>query len=388
MQAAHGPVGSPTALRTLLLVAGAVLVLAMSACGDDENSSDAAPSGTPTTAASNVPAGIKAAQDAVAQYKKDQPPLEIPPLSKPVKPGLTLAAAMCTVPTCQVATTKEAVAKIGWKLKLIGFDLTKGPPALATAFDTALQAKPSGGMLFTYLFPKPTIAKQLAAAEEQGIALVSQTGTKEPEIPACFACGALNELTGRLMVDTALADAGKKTKIAWAIDPVFTALQQNLKGAKAALEEHGEGSTMDVVNLSYGKQPAANAATITSFLQSHPDVEYVLFPTSELLGSVPQQLQSSGLGDKVKLISGNTDGKDLPALRSGQLFASVATENSSNQWRAVDALARLSVGEELTPDLAQPAGWHQIITKETATGDEQPQPPNYKAIFAKAWGAG
>ena len=334
--------------------------------------------------------GIIQAKRVVAQYSRNQGPLRLATLTKRPPTGKTVAWVFCTLPSCQANAAAPAAAQLGWKFDLYAFDLTKGPAAMAEAFDRAIAAKPDY-IGFPGIFPDAVVAKQLSDAKAANIPVVKITGdtSAESAVVSCVQCTPQRSFTGKLQADIALADAGTKTSIAYAYDPVINGIVQSYTGAGAEVKRNGAGSKFAGVQISVFAPPATTAQVIVNYLRRHPDVKYLLAGIGDPMTAVPNALKSAGLSKKVKLIYSAPQAGDMAQLRSGFQFATVADENIIAHWRAIDALAHISVGEE-APKLSGPMTWHQIITSTTARkyGTAAPQAPGFQQSFFRSWRVG
>jgi ribose transport system substrate-binding protein len=374
----------------LCLMVVATLAIATGCGSSDDTSSDTSAAGASSAPATTSAgdAGIEQAKAAVAQYSKEQPPLDIPPLPGPAGKK-TAAWVFCTLPTCQADAAKKAFTALGWHFKLVPWDFAKAPADFVKAFENALQMKPAF-IGVPMVFPPEIIAKQMAEAKAAGIPVIHVTSTTGvgDDVIACMSCAPQLNKTARLQVDVALADAGGKTGIVYGYDPtLLTFVEQFLPAAKDEVNRLSPESSYDTLKLSLAQPPARNAAAIVNYVQRHPDVKYVLLAASELAAGLPQALSAAGLSDKVKFITQAPQPTDLKEIANGQEFASVAAEDASSIWRAADAAARYAIDKKIPDDLVYPVGWHQIVTKDNVPKDTSTlvQPTAYQETFKKAW---
>ena len=334
--------------------------------------------------------GIIQAKKVVAQYSRTQGALRLAPLTNTPPTGKTVAWVFCTLPSCQANAAAPAAEKLGWKFDLYAFDLTKGPAAMAEAFDRAIAAKPDY-IGFPGIFPDAVVAQQLSNAKAANIPVVKITGdlSSESAVVSCVQCTPQRTFTGKLQADVALADAGTKTSIVYAYDPVINGIVQSYNGAAAEVKRNGAGSRFAGVRISVLASPAETAQVVVNYLRRHPDVKYLLAGIGDPMTAVPNALKSAGLSKKVKLIYSAPQAGDMAQLSAGIQFATVADENIIAHWRAIDALAHISVGQA-APKLSGPMTWHQIITSTTAKtyGKGAPQAPGFQQSFFRSWRVG
>jgi ribose transport system substrate-binding protein len=371
---------------TTMVAAVALSTATLAACGDDSSSSSddkAASSGDQAQYAD----AVAASEASVEKYAAAQPPVEVPALSAPAKPGLKLAVLTCAFPVCQASTDPavEAAKKLGWDVFDSTYDFT--PDGYVAGWTAVLQQNPEA-VIYVAGFPQDVAKDQLAEAQSRGIPLVaaSYNAPSLADSGAEYAVAGAPELaqSGSLMGDAIVADAGGPTDVLFVWDPTLTNTLTPVKNAmNDSVEKAGvKVQTLEVSLSGIGKEIPGQ---VTNYLQRNPDIKYIAMALSDLGAGVPQALAAVGLADKVKIISRAPQGADLEQIKSGDQWASVAEEVAASGYRAVDDVARLVNGEDvLDPD---PAGWHQIMTKDNITQTSGPEPtPGVPDAFYAAWG--
>jgi ribose transport system substrate-binding protein len=155
-----------------------------------------------------------------------------------------------------------------------------------------------------------------------------------------------------------------------------------LNGYKAELARTC-GCSSDELDVNSTGPAGPRISAIVSYVQSHPNVRYVVAGTGTMLAGVPEALKSAGLNKQVKLISRAPISSDVAELRSGGEFAEVQDETVASGWRAIDSLARITVGEK--PGANVP-GYHAILTaKNIPSKNVVPTPPGIPSSYLSAW---
>lgn len=374
--------------RVFALVAVVAMAFAAAACGDSEDSGGSPSSDAPATqqGGERTP-GIARATKLAEQFTAEQPTEDIPQLDERPREGVKVAQVLCNDPTCQPEVAGEPLERLGWEQDLRIYDITKGPQEYVRQFRNALQGDPDY-ILLVAIFPPEVIAAELEQAKAAGIPVVAWTGNASDGWAGCYTCAPTLNKSGALQADAALADAGEKTSMVVLTDPLVIPFQQVTEGAIAEVEKNGDGSTVETLELPLAKVGPANASATISYLQRNPEVEYVLANAAPLLAGLPEQLASTGLADRVKIIGGSAQASDIAALKAGQEIAATASENEMSIWRAADLMARLEAGEDPPQSLRVPVGWQRIFTPDSAQDlpEVAPQLPDFKDVFAKAWG--
>jgi len=394
----------PTTRRTVtgLIALAGVITLALSACSPSGSSPQSTTSGSspqsttsgssPQSTAAGTADALASSRAAVAKYTAVQPPIQIAPLPSAPKKNLTIAITTCPLPVCHTTTDAAAKAaeKFGWTVKNYESALT--PEAYVATWNQLMQ-NPPNLIAYTPVVPDAAIASQLAKAASLGIPVVvmAPAGDRPSKTGPVFASynGYPEFLqSGSLMGDVVVADggAGANTVFIWdaALSAIWDPIKQGFTKTVAA-----SGSSPDVVEMPTTGIGTKVPGQVVSYIQSHPNVKYVAFALADYTAGVPEALAAAGLADKVKIVSRAPQAANLANVKNGKEFATIGEENSSNGWRAIDGLARLSLGK--TPDSAwfEPAGWAHIFTATNVTQTtEPPQTPGSPEAFLKAWGVG
>jgi ABC-type sugar transport system substrate-binding protein len=353
-------------------------------CGSDDSSSGststaAASTGASTTASDTSSPGIARAKAIVAKYNTNVP-LEIAPLPKRPKSGLTVAQVNCTLAGCGPGELAKAAKALGWKVNTFAFDLTKGPTDFLRAMKEAIASKPDL-LVSKSIFPQSLVAKQVAQARASGIPTINVIGTSAG-FDACIQCDAAYQPVFSLSSDIALADAGKPTSIAIAHDPSLATDTTARKIMENEIKKNGDGTKIKAFELSLAQPPAKNGAATVSFLQRNPDVKYILYASPDLFNGTYPALKAAGLADKAKVVLSFPNNQvEIDWLKSGQIFA-YAVGEKSHEWRQVDALARLSEGLQVTPK--DPLPWTRVMFRPDASLANA-NPPDFQQVYDKAW---
>ncbi len=370
--------------RLIGAVAISVLIASTLAACSSSPSADRGTSGSDTSAARS------AAQKRIDPYLAEQDPIRISPLSGTLDKSLTVAISTCSLPVCHTTTDAavEAAKAIGWKVREYESELT--PEAYVAVWDQIMQDPPDL-IAYTPVVPDAAISAQLKAAADRHIPVVSiapagDRPNKNGPVFAAYASSPTFLESGSLMGDTIVADGGTGTDTVFVWDPALSTIWNPLKdGFEKSLAT--TGSTSDVFEAPTSGIGTAVPGQIVSYLQSHPKVKYVAFALGDYTVGVPAALEAAGLSDQVKIVTLQPQAGNLADIKSGKEFASIAQENTTAGWRAIDGLARLSLGEKPTDDWFEPSGWHQIFVADNVTETTKvPTTPGTPDSFLTAWG--
>lgn len=365
---------------------------ASAAVSGSEGSTDATTGATAEESGSDVAGeattgentAVSNAEELFAQYTQAQPDITVEALAAKPPADKKIAILSCPTPGCQVSmkATQEGAEKLGWTAEYFTSQLT--PEDYQATWDRMLQASPD---LIAYqaFFPNAVIKTQLDKAAEANIKVVSMVSTDPvDDIMRGVALGPVDTgFSGELLAASVVADAKGAAKTAYVTDPSFK-LWDNLQNKYVEGVENAGGS-VDVVEVSL-QNGTAIPGQVTSFLQSNPDVQYVVFPdASSVMLGVPTALKAAGISG-VKIASVAPQASDLSELKSGVQWISVATEVAASGYRLTDMLAHLVDGSSFDPT---PIGWHQIMTQDNITDTSQvPPTPGSPQSFFTAWHVG
>ena len=355
--------------------AASLAVLVLAGC------STSGPDATSTTPASSE--GIQRAI-AVQEQLLANEPKTVAPLPEVPEKGLDLAVVNCTLPVCARGAQAEPAAALGWTSTDFDFDLTKGPSDFVRAVEEAIASKPDA-LIITAVYPESLIQDQVNAAAAEGIKIVDYGGTAElPGFVACVSCFAATGAMGEALGNMALADAGEPTSVGVILDKTNGTLMSTADGVKKAIEENGDGSKAQNVEVSFANTPAANASTVVSFLQRNPDVEYLIFTTPAFVAGVKSALDAAGLEVKIMVSSPNED--DIGLIAAGDVYQYLGTEAGAGRfWGPVDAAVRAVQNAPIEPKTPIPA--MRLINADNAD-PSLAMPTDYQRVFEEAWGVG
>jgi ribose transport system substrate-binding protein len=231
------------------------------------------------------------------------------------------------------------------------------------------------------LLPNSFIKDQLAKLKQLGIPAVASGTAEKPNdvMRAVVANGAQHNVSGELIGDSIIVDAKGAAKAVFVSDPTLEFLDPERVGLKKQLT--AAGGSVDYLKISAGEIGKAVPTQITSYLQSHSDVKYVVFPNADFGLGLPQALKAAGLSTKIASFAPNP--ADLKDIKEGKQWISVAVEVDASGYRAIDIMARILEGSKFD---ALPVGYHRVLTKDnvTQTAEAPPTPGSPEAYF-KAW---
>jgi ribose transport system substrate-binding protein len=315
-------------------LAAAVLAtsLAVAACGTDNDQ------------ASQTGA---AAKKAIVAAPPTTPPTEIQvnqalPTAPPK--GKKVVFLQCELPACAryISGVKAAAAALGWSATSQVFKNANPGAGLQQAINERPDYIAITGI------PTGAIKPQLKAAADAKIPVISCATPDKPS-PGGYAvqCGGSLETDAEYVGRWMINDSGGKANVVAVTIPQFPVLNTETDWLKKNLRSKCPGCSYDQLDVSV--QEVGGGAVpqkLVAYLQSHPDVHYVYFTFNDLTRGIPAVLRTAGLTDKVKLVGAAGDASIMKEIGDTQAAWTIAP-NVYSAWVMFDAMARLSVGEQL-----------------------------------------
>jgi ribose transport system substrate-binding protein len=374
-----------------LAAVAVVLALGLAACGSssstDSTAESSAESTSESTGAGAASAGVAAATKVVEEHQVPEPKIELAQLAKRPAPGKTINYVSCQIEICQIIQkgAEEATAALGWKFELAGGGLA--PEEVTAAWDTIAQ-NPGDGVIATAVLPNSAISKQLSVIQKDEIPYVAINSPSPIGDGMVANMANRKELTqtGEILADWITMDSGGDGNVAFFWDPSFQTHKAAEEGFRTQLEKNCPDCSLSVATADFisgiGKTVPQ---VITSYVQAHPDVEYVVVNLGDAAAGVADSLDAAGLGDQVKLVTRALGPANLENIAEENVEAAGVTEEAQEVgWRAVDVLARYYAEESFDPE---PVGVLHLIDKSDLPEDLTVPwtTPNYQKYFLEAW---
>jgi ABC-type sugar transport system substrate-binding protein len=374
--------------RLAAVVAAATLAVSLAACSGSADSNQVE-SSTPSDTA-DLPEGV---QEAISIVEENSTPPDALPVTEAIQgaipTGKNIAIMVCGQPACDVnfGYMTEAAEHLGWTTKQYIAGPT--PDKNKEAWDLVVQQKPDA--VISIGFPQALWAENSKKLEAMGI----------PVVECCTADDAgengviFNEngpdsgvAGGALQADWVVADSQGKANAVYLDVPAFPILGLQAQGFEDEMKRLCPDCGYDKLDLNVADVGTpAEKQVIVSYLQSHPDVDYIVAGTDDSLQGAPAALSAAGLANRVKAIGLAPSEANLNYIKQGQVeVATIAFPRQELSWATVDALARHFTDNSLDPiDIVLP----RLIL--TADNIEDPNTipistPSYQEDFLELWG--
>ncbi len=369
--------------KAALVALGCASVLA--ACGDDDKDTNAAaPATTEATAAAS----------ASVEPPPTTPPTEIQATQKlanvPPK-GKKVTFLQCEFESCAryVNGMKAATEALGWTVKTQVFKAT----GVAGALQQAISEKPD--YIAMSGIPAAALKSQLAEAKKANIPVMTCATVDEvSEGNYAISCGGDMREDGDFIGRWAINDSGGKAKIVGVNIPSYPSITTQIDWMQENITKLCADCSFDTLDFTVEEVGAGTVPQkVVGYLQANPDVNYVHFTFSDLGKGLPEVLKSANLADRVKLVGGAGDAAIMQAIGNGQTAWTISP-NEYSAWVMVDAMARLSVDEEIPAEqidaVRRSPTW--VIDSAESAATLKPNnwdwfgPEDYESQFKALWG--
>jgi ABC-type sugar transport system substrate-binding protein len=333
-------------MSATMTVAVLGLGIAASGCGGDDGGSTSSTAGGSADAAFQpVKAPPTTPPDGILLTK---------PLSKRPPAGKTIGYVSGSLPlnAYYAESLKSAVKPLGWKVKTF---FSNDPAAGMTQ---AVNSKVD--YVWVWSPSKSTIATPVAAAEKAGIPVLNFGNPTDKSDPAAgyFTTAQNNVVQARNMADWIINDSKGKANVGLFTIRALAYFDPAEKTMKQEFAKQCAGCKFDVTDITLNDvSTSAIPAKAVSYLQSHPDVDYLTFAYGDMMINVANTLKSTNLLDKVKLTSVDSVTKALlKEIANGDVAASGVYPNTPLAWWVTDIFATMSVGDDPTEALRNQPG--------------------------------
>lgn len=340
--------------RWLLPLALVIAALAPAACGGggsssssgstEAASSETAEAGGEAKNASSEEGGSEGSSSITDPASAKNPITK--PLSKKPPTGKKVVFLQCELPACErfKSGMEGATKALGWNLETIVFPSANPGKGLETALSQNPDYIAMSGV------PQSVMKSQMATAEKQGVPIVS-CSTIEQGKPGGFAaqCESTDVNETEILAQWIEEDSGGSAHILGLTLPLYPILGTQVEYLEGEFLKKCSGCSYKSLNLTPENLAEGSVGQkVVAELQQNPEINYVYATFADPTTGLRAVLDSAGYQD-VKIVSaaGNeTTIQEIPK----KIAASTETPNEFMSWQMVDALARISVGEDVQKD--------------------------------------
>jgi len=375
--------------RGLAAAAAAVLMLGPAACGEAADTATASGT-TPVDQTS-----LAAAQANLDKYLAVPTSIVQSTALTKIPPKKKVGFIQCADPSCAKLATyvKDGTDALGWDLVTVNATATDPGSAMQQAIDAGVDYIATTG------FPVVLFKQQMAQAKAKGIGVFLCFSTDVPAGPGnnlfsdCYDSTAANTYATTLADYLIVQSKGAANALVVTI-PTYPILTAQVDAVRAELGKNCPACKMSTLEVTVNDLVGGTVPqNISSYLQAHPDVDYVYFTYASLDNGVAPVLRAAGLQSKVKLVGTQGSQPQMKEVASGTAAAWSALPQELSMWTMVDQMARLSVGEWTSADERKAAvpPFFLVTTADGANAlvnlaDGWPGPTGFQDAFKKLWG--
>ena len=373
----------------LLLAAGAIMALGLTAC--TSGSSESASAGATAAGDSGCADVVATAQKAVDAASKSDTPWDGPTTGPTAASGKTLvyvAQSMTNPGVAGVAKgLQEAAAAIGWNVKVI--DGLGTPAGIQSAFSQALTIKPDGIVIGG--FDPKTTAAQVAEANAAKIPLAAWQALSTPgpsTDPLLFTNITTKvEDVAKISADYVIAKSNGNAGVVIFTDSSIPFAEGKSQMIRKELETCSGIKVLEYDNVPLSDVSARMPQEVSSLLSKHNEAwTYSVAINDVYYENAAAALRAGGVqagGAPFNVGAGDGDSSALQRIKADDYqAATVPSPLKSEGWQIVDELNRAFSGQPASGYVPQ----IHVSTKENTTATDAWDPAGYQDAYRAIWG--
>ena len=302
----------------------------------------------------------------------------------------------CELPSCASvgADWADIAELLGWDLKKFRSKSFEPAPAVRAALDWGADYIAITGS------PIARYQDEFNEAVKTGVKIASCFATDKPQTIVAGIAGLLTQCgdasfvrkSAEKLAPWTIVDSGADAHVVMVNIRDFPVLVEAEKAFQETLEKRCSACTFDVIPTTVDDLGKGNVPQqVASYLQTHPQTNYVYFALAELSSGVSGALHLAGLDGDVSLIGGDFNEAALQEIVDGTHRAWLANPKALAAWvmahaMVVDAAGDTFVEERVSASLPT----FVVDTAESAQqlldgGGEWKGPTNFQDQFTRLW---
>jgi ribose transport system substrate-binding protein len=371
-------------------------VAACSSSGGSSSSNSQASAQATTSASTSSNANSQALSSILAPVANEPTSVGVTtPLSKPAPKGIKVVGLDDGIVDENLYYQGMAAAanSLGWSFSKQSIN-DSNPQTVISAATSAINAGAKAVVMVSEL--QSTIDKILPLAVQHHAVILDTISSNSAHPGQILASTEDHEFStqGRYVIAAILQQAnasGQVAHIGETFIPQFaTGLVPEENGAKQVLAQYCPKCTMDRINVSY--EDVTNGAyvqDIASYLQTHPDINYLFATNAFFVNGLVPALKQAGIPIP-KIVGTEPTAANFSALKTGAAQEWFYVPQQVLGWVWTDELARYFTGDNynIWNTTAFDPQWlmtAQNIQQVPNVNDLNP-PADYQAQFEKLWG--
>jgi len=367
----------------LALAFALAALLAIAGCGSSDDDSGTSGGDTASTEAAASP-GVKAAEEQIAEYM--EPPTDLgvsEPLSE-TPTGKRIAFLESGAPAGkQLGDAMEAAtAALGTEFTRIPAGLS--PQTILKGWSQIL-ADPPDAVIFGG-FPTAIMMPQLEKMKELGVPVLTAYTDEAPGLTIAVVGEPQYEATGTSLANFVTAESGGDATTLLVTNRDIPGLLPQREWVEKVYKQNCTGCELDVIEAPLDGIGRTIPGEVVSYLQSHPDTNWIVFGVPEFLAGVPQAIKAAAIDDVQGVTQSETPLVFEYIANDELMTATYGISLEFSSWNLVDSAARAIVGDPPREPGPSPA---QFLYEEDMTFDlSKPWPSveNFKEKFEELWG--
>lgn len=294
-----------------------------------------------------------------------------------------------------LATGLEAAAGVlGWTVQVMKYD-PSNPPTFTTSLNSAIAEKPTAIVITGAL--NQQFAAQVPVALRDHIPLIPVITPDIMQQPAQGLYPVLNSKAelgyqAKMITDTLLSDASKSGQTAHILQVTVPGVAAYISvedsvGASEVAAKCGQCSRAQIGISLTDLFSGQFTQQVVSYLQSHPDINYVIADSGQVGDGLAAALQRAGI-NRVKVYGIAATNIQIAAIKSGSPEVWSVQPFVEDGWIIADQVARVLVGDPT--DLWVNEHLAYVVKSsnvpDVTNPDTVAMPAGYQAQFKQMWG--
>ena len=253
------------------------------------------------------------------------------------------------IASAQLEGLQQAGTVLGWRVINVTIDLSQ-PTSIASGITSAVRLGANAIMVPSAdaALYRPTLP--LLRRDKVTLVTTDSANQSAKNVMAILSAGPTFGQAGKTIGAAVVADAkasGRKPQAVATFIPQVADLQQPAYNAEQAAIEAAGGSLDKLIVPLSDVRGGQSTQDVVSYLQSHPNVRFVIANAGDVVSGLREALASAGL-PPVTVIGVAPTKAELNDLRSHDDAAWVLLSYVGEGWSVVDALARLWTDQPVT----------------------------------------
>lgn len=311
------------------------------------------------------------------------------PIKGAIPAGKKIAFIQCGSPICASLGNDltAAASQVSWKVDRINAGLTA--ETIKAAWDQAVNSTPDA--VVTSGTPRTLFNSELAQLKAMNVPVIDLTTADGPGDGLTQVYGGPDQYSqqGKNIADYMLVNGPSTVKALSVTISAYPNITLVAKGLDSELKSQCSSCTTSSLDVPASSIGSDLPTRITSYLSSHPSVNFVYVGFADMVTGLPAALSSAGLS-KVKLVTLSTNPTIATYMKNNQnLTMATGFDVTEMMWRSVDFLARTWTKSSTAQNINPTALPSWFVTKDNlpSATENFPYVAAYKTQYEKLWKA-